>query len=131
MQSEYYVNTLILFTEKDIGKGGILTDDQLDEENEARCNDMWAQACKWDIKINGKSVEKVTKSNFYQVKGVILSVIRKRLEEMEVEEEFEPGGLPPRVGIKPLPEKPPEEYFENPEKEDVRKEKIKKKVRKK
>jgi hypothetical protein len=105
IQSEQYINSLILPTEKDIGTHGITTDEELEEERENVCSELFSQAVKWSV-----SIKSITPKNFSFIKGSILLVIRERLESLEeAEEEIQTGGLPPQVGLKKfVPEAQPE-----------------------
>lgn len=96
LQSIAYVNSLSLPTESEATEHGICFA-AYDEEVDKICNELFACAIQWDIKI-----DKITKKDFYGIKGLILKKIRKNLEELEEisEEEIPSGGLPPRVGEK-------------------------------
>jgi len=101
IQSEAYLNNyLILPTRIEAEKRGLF-DEKYDEEIKKICQELLAEAIKWQIKINGKLVENVTEKNFYQVKGLIKKKIREQIEELEeAEEEINIGELPPKVGGK-------------------------------
>lgn len=96
LQSIAYVNSLSLPTESEASEHQIFDEDYNDEV-EKICNELYACAIQWDVKA-----DRITKKNFYEIKGKILKKIREALEKLEEssEEEEEEEELPPKVGKK-------------------------------